>query len=237
MSASFTIGKRSIESEDILSMLSGHGLLPQLMQGIVVDKVLRSFSCSEKEIVDYYQPQITADPDFIDKKRSQLILEGVQGHEVDFFISRPVLLEIFKQKTFSHLTESTFLKLKTGLDKVVFNILRHKDHELMRELYFRIDSGEDDFHSVAERYSEGRESKTGGKIGPVEMRQLNPKLAGVLSSLKPGFLNQPVLIDGFAVIVQLKEKLPVQLDDSMKNQIINQLFNEWVQKEVQSYFY
>jgi parvulin-like peptidyl-prolyl isomerase len=237
MSTAIKIGKRQLKSEDVLPLLSGHSLWPQLMQGMVIDKVLRTMDCTEEEVSDFYRRQIDADPDFLYKKKEQLLLEGASDEDVDFFVKRPLLLEMFKKQSFLPKVESAFLQMKAGLDKVTFLMLRNKDHELLRELYFRIESGEETFESVAAKYSEGRESMTGGKIGPLELKQLNPLLGKNLSVAKPGVLNPPVVIDGYGVITMLKEKSPAHLDDNTKKQIVNHLYNEWVNKEVQAFFY
>lgn len=237
MSTAFTIGKRQLKSDEVLPLLSGHSLWPQLMQGIVIDRVLRTMSCTEQEVKEFYRMQIDAEHDFLDKKKEQLLLEGAADEDVEFFVNRPLLLERFKKETFLSQVESAFLKMKANLDKVTFFMIRNKNHELLRELYFRIESGEESFDSVAAKYSEGRESMSGGKLGPLELKQLNPVLAKTLSEARPGVLNQPVVIDGYGVITMLREKNPAHLDDTMRKQIINHLFNEWVNREVQAFFY
>ena len=237
MSTAFTIGKRQLKSDEVLPLLSGHSLWPQLMQGMVIDQVLRTMACTEEEVYKFYSRQLDTDPDFLLKKREQMVLEGASDEDVDFFINRPLLLEQFKKQTFLPQVESAFLKMKAGLDKVSFMMIRSKDHELLRELYFRIESGEETFESVASKYSEGRESMTGGKLGPIELKQLNPMLAKNLSESRQGVLNSPIVVDGFGVITMLSEKHPAHLDDTMRKQIVNHLFNEWVNKEVQAFFY
>lgn len=69
------------------------------------------------------------------------------------------------------------------------------------------------------------------------MKQLNPALQKLLATAKPGVVNPPVVIDGFGVITMLQERVPAKLDDAMKQNLINLLFSEWVQKEVQAFFY
>ena len=237
MSVALTVGKRELQGDDVLSLVSGHNLWPQLMEAMVVDRALRSSRCSEAAIEDYYGAELAADAAFFEKKRSQLLLEGAREEDLDFFISRPVLLELFKKQRFMPLVGSAFLKWKAGLDKVLFSMLRNRDHELTRELFFRLESGEESFESLAARYAEGREAVSGGRLGPMEMKQLHPAMARVLSTAKPGVVNPPVVIDGFGVITLLHEKIAAQLDESMKQNLVNQLFHEWVKEEVQVFFY
>jgi hypothetical protein len=232
-----TIGKRQFGSDDFLPLLSGYNLLPQLMQGMVVDRALRQLSCSPEERAAFYGAELADDAGYIEKKKAQLQLEGVGEDDLDFFVDRPFLLERFKKSRFEPQLGSAFLKFKASLDRVVFSMLRNKDRELTRELFFRLESGEDSFYSLAARFSEGRESTSGGRIGPIEMKQLNPALARVLVTAKAGVVNPPVVIDGFGVIIMLHEKIPAKLDDAMKENLITHLFQEWVKVEVQAFFY
>ncbi|MEI8187254.1 MAG: peptidylprolyl isomerase [Chlorobiaceae bacterium] len=237
MSVEVTLGKRQLQAEALLPMLSGHNIWSQLMPAIVIDQALRTLNCTVGETEAYYSEQIAADGDFIEKKKAQMVREGTREDDLDFFISRPVLLAQFKEKMFAPQVGSTFLKLKAGLDKVVFLMLRNKDHELLRELYFRIESSEEMFEPLAARYAEGSEATGGGRIGPIEIRQLNPSLARVLSTAKVGVVNPPAFIEGVGVITRLQEHISAKLDDAMKQKLIDQLFNEWVNNEVQSFFY
>lgn len=237
MSLAITVGKRELKSDDVVSLLAGHNLLPQLMEAMVVDRALRMVRYSEAEVLDFYAAEMAADAAFLEKKRARLLLEGAREKDVDFFISRPLLLELFRKQRFEPLVGSAFLKLKAGMDKVLFSLLRNKNHELTRELFFRLESGEEQFASLASRYAEGREALSGGRLGPIEMQKLNPALARVLSTASPGVVNPPVVIDGFGVITLLHEKVPAKLDEPMKQHLVNHLFREWVRAETQAFFY
>ena len=232
-----TVGKREFDGDDLLVLLSGHNVLPQLMEAMVVDSSLRSLECSAAAIADYYHAEVAADAAFLEKKRAQLRLEGTREEDLDFFISRPVLLELFKEQRFVPLVGSAFLKLKAGFDSVLFSMLRNKNHELTRELFFRLESGEESFDALAGRYAEGREAASGGRLGPLELQHLHPALARVLSTAQPGVVNPPVVIDGFGVITVLHEKRSARLDDAMKQHLVDQLFREWVKGEVLAFFY
>jgi hypothetical protein len=65
MSVAVTVGKRVLQGDDVVSLLSGHNLWPQLMEAMVVDKALRKVTCSTEEIEGYYGLQITDDAAFL----------------------------------------------------------------------------------------------------------------------------------------------------------------------------
>ena len=237
MSVAVNVGKRELQGDELFSLLSGHNLWPQVMEAMVVDKALRMLGCSAEAVADYYGSELAIDAAFLEKKRAQLLLEGVGEGDADFFISRPLRLQLFKNQRFVPLVGSAFLKMKAGLDSVLFSMLRNRDHELTRELFFRLESGEESFDALAARYAEGKEAESGGRLGPMEMKQLHPLLASVLSTAQPGVINPPVLIDGFGVITLLHEKRGARLDDAMSAYLVDQLFREWVRGEVLAFFY
>ncbi|MCF8216483.1 MAG: peptidyl-prolyl cis-trans isomerase [Chlorobium sp.] len=232
-----TLGTREVSADEVFPLLSSSGLWPQLMREMVIDRVLRSLDCSFEEVEAYYRKPLAEDSDFFEKRQQQMTLEGVGEQDLDFFLKKPVLLERFRQEMFAGKVENAFLSMKTGLDKVVFSMIRNRNHELIREVYFRLESGEETFSSLASKYSEGREASSFGQIGPVELKQLNPVLARKLHIAQPGVLNAPIVIDGLGVITLLREKIAARLDDAMRQRIIAQLFDEWVKKEVAGYFY
>lgn len=232
-----TIGKREVSADEVFPLLSSCGLWPQIMREMVIDRALCSLDCSFDEVEVYYRKQLADDAGFIDKRKRQMALEGVDENSLEFYIKRPVLLARFRETMFAGKVENTFLSMKTGFDKVVFSMIRNRNHELVRELYFRLESGEENFAALASKYSEGREASSFGQIGPIEMKQLNPVLARNLHTAQPGVLNAPIVIDGLGVITCLREKINARLDDTMRQRIITLLFDEWVKKDVEEYFY
>ncbi|NTW52299.1 MAG: peptidylprolyl isomerase [Chlorobiaceae bacterium] len=231
-------GKVRFDADEVLSLVAGHELWPRLMQEIVIDRALRAtMAATPEEIAAYYHAQLEADPGFLGKKRERLLLEGATEGDVDFFLFRPLLLEKFKIHQFAPRVEQTFIELKSGLDSITFAMIRNRDHELVRELYFRIHTGEEKFEDLAERYSEGREALSGGLVGPIMMKNLNPALASVLASAETDVVKPPFVIDGAGVIVMPREKIPARLDDDMRRKLIEQLFVDWLKLEIQSYFF
>jgi parvulin-like peptidyl-prolyl isomerase len=60
----------------------------------------------------------------------------------------------------------------------------------------------------------------------------HPALAKRLLSLKPGQLAPPVQIADWFVIVRLEKYLPAQLDQNMRSQLTNELYEQWLQTQV-----
>ena len=104
---------------------------------------------------------------------------------------------------------------------------------MAQELYFRIQEGEQSFSDLAREYSQGQEVQTGGLIGPVELNVPHAILAKMLTVSQPGQLWPPTRLGEWFIIVRLEKFFPAQLDEPMRQRLINELFNSWVQEQIQ----
>jgi parvulin-like peptidyl-prolyl isomerase len=148
---------------------------------------------------------------------------------------RRTRIEKFKQQTWGKQIESYFLKRKTQLDKAIYYLLRTQDRGLAQELYFRLKEGEQPFAELAPLFSQGPETQSKGLIGPVEMGKLHNTLAQHLSSAQPGQLFPPLRLGDWWVIVQLEQWQPARLDDETRQRLLNELFEQWLQEQLQVY--
>ena len=103
---------------------------------------------------------------------------------------------------------------------------------MARELYLRLVEKEADFGEIATKYSTGIENKSRGIIGPGPISKAHPQLAEVLRISKPGDIQKPIQIESNYIIVRLESLDIAQLDDFMKDKMEEELFNNWLEKEV-----
>nr|WP_242042534.1 peptidylprolyl isomerase [Leptolyngbya sp. FACHB-541] len=146
--------------------------------------------------------------------------------------TRSLRIEKFKQITWEHKLKSHFLQRKQEFDRVVYSLLRTKDQDIAQELFFRLSEGEQSFAQLAQQYSEGAEAETGGLIGPVELGTLNAKLADLLHTSQIGQV-QPFGLGEWCMIVRLEKRIPAQLDEQMRDRLLQEKFDAWLQEQVQ----
>lgn len=216
MSAVLQVGEQTITAEDLIPLLVKYQLLPQLCREILIDQVIAPIPCTAEEIATACQQaeQETRQP--VTPERA----------------TRALRLQKFKQTTWNHKLESYFLQRKSQLDKVVYSLIRTKDIGIAQELYFRIQDGEQSFAELAREYSQGPEAQTGGLIGPVELSTPNQILAQMLCATQPGQLLPPTRLGEWLVIVRLEKFIPVQLDDATRKRLLDELFNTWLQEQL-----
>ena len=228
------IGNKVVKSDEILSLLTRYQLMPQVVRGLLIDQAIAEVTCTEQErsqAIAAVEGQLKiTDPQ---AKAAWLESQGMTSSDLEAIAVRPLLLEKFKQANWRNKVESYFLTRKTNLDQVVYSLIRTKDVGLAQEIYFRIQEEEQSFADLAREHSQGPEAHTGGLLGPVPIAQPHPTLAKILSVSQPGQLWPPRNLGEWFVIVRLEKMIPAQLDDGMRRQLIDELFENWLREEIQ----
>ncbi|HEY9845805.1 MAG TPA: peptidylprolyl isomerase [Candidatus Caenarcaniphilales bacterium] len=230
----FQVGDQVVHAQEILPLLERYQLLPQLIQEIILDQAIREFSCSEAEhqaaLHQFFQQLQLTDPE---QQKIWLNSQNLTLEQLEQRLLRPILLEKFKVATWTSKIESYFLTRKASLDQVVYSLIRTKDQGTIQELYFRIKEGERSFSDLAREYSQGPEAYTAGLVGPTPLSKPHPVIARLLSTSQPGQLRTPTRLEDWFVIIRLEKFFPAQLDESMRRRLLNELFENWLQEQVQ----
>ncbi|XWK91485.1 MAG: peptidylprolyl isomerase [Phormidium sp.] len=147
--------------------------------------------------------------------------------------TRQLRIEKFKEATWGNKLEAYFSQRKSELDQYVYSLIRVRDGAVAKELYLRLQTGEESFAELAKQYSEGPESKTGGLIGPVPLGLSHPKLAQILKASQPGELITPSAIEDIWVIIRVEKFISAQFDAQMQQNLLDELFANWLQEQLQ----
>jgi parvulin-like peptidyl-prolyl isomerase len=221
-----------ITSGEIISLLKQYGIMPQFMREVLIDCAIADIALTTEETLKacqqfYQQQQLTSDTGL----ETWLISRGLSREQLDHIITRNTKLEYFKQGNWENKLESYFLQRKAKLDRVIYSLIRVKDIGIAQELYFRIQEGEQSFSELATKYSLGSEAETGGLLGPIELSVPHPDLAKMLAASQPGKLLPPTRLGEWIAIVRLEKLLSSQLNESMRQRLLNELFENWIQTQ------
>jgi hypothetical protein len=219
-----------LANPNILHLLKSYQLLPHLLRELVIDRAIAPFASTPEEaalICEHWFAQQQVSP----AQQSEWLQEkGLTLEEAMAPLKRGIRIEKFKQATWGHKIESYFLQRKAQLDQVIYSMIQHSDSGLITELYFRLQAGEASFAELASDYSQGLAGKTKGIMGPVELGDLHANLA-------VPFQHQPqqivkTCIGDWYILAQVEVKIPAQLDATLRQRLLNQLYVEWLEQEV-----
>ncbi|MEM7554986.1 MAG: peptidylprolyl isomerase [Cyanobacteria bacterium P01_A01_bin.84] len=234
MSEVIQVGNQTMKAEEIISSLAAYKMLPQLLRELIIDRAIASIECTPEEVAHaqkqfYAQHQITSEADM----KAWTQFHGLSFDQLGGVTTRQFKIEKFKQISWGNQLESYFFEHKSKFDKVIYCLLRTQDGEVAQEIYFRIMGGEQSFADLAQEYSQGPEAQTGGLVGPVELASLHPAMVEKLSTSQPGKLLAPIYIAGWFVILRLEKLVPAQLDEAMEARLLNELFQRWLNEQLQ----
>lgn len=233
MTGLFQIGDKLLQAQDIPSLLTRYQLMPHFLRGVIIDQAIANLTCTEEEqtaAVEKFEGQYQLNTP--ETKQAWLKNQDMTQEQLVEMAIRPILLEKYKQETWSNQVERYFMTRKSSLDQVVYSLIRTKNPGLAHELYFRIVEEEQTFADAARQYSEGPEGRSGGLLGPVPLSQPHPAIGKILSVSQPGQIWAPRPLTEWTVIIRLEKFIPAQLDDSMRRALIDELFENWLREQI-----
>ena len=222
-------------SSETLALLRRNNLLHALIKAELVRESVKDIELSggqrEKAWNQYKTKKNLDNPDLVD---THLRKNGLREEELRWQLELPIRVQLHSQANFGHKAEARFLARKEQLDLVVYSLLRLRDGYLAREFYLRISGGEANFADLAATYSEGPEAKTKGIVGPVPMTNAHPALSERLRTSRAGQLLQPFQVEQWWLVARLERYEPAKFDDSTRQRMAEELFQEWLNQEVTS---
>lgn len=220
-----------------LSDLAQHQLLRPYFRRQILESCLLKVKLADQE-------RIQATKAFTHKIKSQGFsdLESYRKYHVLTKAAFSLIIES-ESRLLSHCienyrsaAEARFLRDINQFDSVVYSLIRVRDRDLARELFIRLDEGESSFSDLASRYSEGPEKITNGVVGPMPLAKAHPVLLTRLTASRPGFLHEPIRIDSWFLILRLERRISAVFDEKIANKISKELFEEWLDTEVEKMF-
>ena len=226
-------GNRTISTTELPQILAGNQMLPILCRHLIINQGIAGIKLSESEIAQASQSFFSRNQIESEEARNAFIqYYGMSLEQLEELATRELRVEKFKQATWGSKVESYFLANKSQFDKVVYSLIRVNEMEVAQELFFRIQAGEASFNDSAREYSQGQEAQTGGLIGPVELNMPHPTIAKMLSTSARGELLAPTKLGEWYVILRLEKIIKAQLDETMRQHLLNQMFETWIAHEI-----
>jgi parvulin-like peptidyl-prolyl isomerase len=235
MTLQIQIGHSACFEVNILESVTQYQLLPTLLKNIVIDRTVADIKLTAEEenaaLKRFYEQSqlMNADQQELWLGYHRMSIEQLEQQAL-----RQFKLEKFKFLSWNSVLESDFLKYKSQIDQYVYSLMRLSSPELIRELFFRIQEGEETFAKLASQYSEGNEAQTGGLVGPVPSAKLHPGLVKILSNCRPGQLCPPQRLDEWNIIVRLEQHIPAQFTDAVRQQLLEQRYQAWIEEQLKT---
>ena len=224
-----------ISIEETPNLLNELNLMPLFLRRFLEKKYIKDIIPSREEQLKNYQEFLKKEK-IIDKTslNNWLAYHSISESELELNIFNSLRLNKFKEDNFSDKVENIFLKRKSSLDRVTYSLIRAKSREKIVELNMRLKEEEATFPELSAEYSEGVENVLHGLIGPMELGKVNPNIAERLKASKSGQLWPPFELEGWWVLLRHERFLPATLNDSMRQRLISELYEEWITAKIKN---
>ncbi|BAY07026.1 peptidylprolyl isomerase [Calothrix sp. NIES-2098] len=224
MTTVLQIANKQLTSEELISFLTRSHLLPQVLKEVIIEQAIASIDYTPDELYAFCQKlqELNQTP-----VNSQPNLETFAVHQLK--------IHKFQKANWSDKVESYFLSQKPRLERAAFSLIQIPDGGIAQEIYFRLTENEQSFAELAKQYSQGLEAQNGGWVGTLKLCHLHPKLAEILRSSQPGEISPLLYLDKMFIIVRLEQFIPAQLNEQIRQELLQELFDNWLKEQVIQY--
>ncbi|MEO0969487.1 MAG: peptidylprolyl isomerase [Cyanobacteria bacterium J06639_18] len=229
-----------ISNHDAIHYIKISCQLPGVIEAIASEKIMTQTAQKLGIKVEEAQIQQEGDRFRAAKKlvKAQDTWIWLQNHHlsVDNF-EELIYKKILSQKLATHLfedkVESFFFQNKLDyLAAVTYEIILD-DKDLALELFYALQEGETTFIDITREYISNPDiRRTGGYQGIRRRIDFRPEIASAVFAAKPPQAIKPITTNQGVSLIWVEEIIQPELDDKLRQQIIIELFNNWLKKEI-----
>jgi parvulin-like peptidyl-prolyl isomerase len=148
--------------------------------------------------------------------------------QIDFAIR----VEKLKTEVSTPQIEEEFNSRKSQLDRVVLSRIITEELQTAETCKEKILTDSHQFESLAREHSLPSDRPNGGKMGAVQKGKLPEAMRQALESANVGELVGPIELGDRYCLCRIDEFLPATLDDALKIELQNQIFERWIQEKL-----
>lgn len=222
MTTLLQVANQQLTGEELISLLRSSHLLPQVIREMIIERAIAPIEYTPEELQFVYQQ-------LQNQKGSQENLEAIAIRQLKIYK--------FQEINWGEEIQSYFLSQKPKLDRVTFSIIQTSDAAITQEIYFRLIEGEQTFAELAKEYSQGAEAQNGGCVSAIRLGFLPQEIAEILRTSQPGEISPIVYLknEKIFIIVRLDKFFPAELNQQIRQELIQELFEKWLQEQIIEY--
>lgn len=228
--------KVSILDQEIIRHLKISGQLPTILKDIQIQKIINKTAQIKEITLDKDELQQVADSfrlqnDLISAEATFNWLKKHQLSTEDFehLIHRQALATKVSHILFAESAESYFYEHKLDYTKAVIYEIVLPKFDLALELFYGIQEHEFSFWDIAHQYIEDLElRRRGGYRGFLTRNDLKPEISPTVFAAQPPQILKPIMVDKQAHLIYVEEIIQPELNETIRHQIIDHLFQQWL---------
>jgi PPIC-type PPIASE domain len=230
----------TVTNEDILQQVKLSCKIPEIVEQIVTRKMIIAAAEEAGIKVEVEELQKAADQIRLANKidsaddtwkwldKHGLSLDDFEEIAYISLISGKLVKHLFADKVEPYFFENQLDYVGVVMYEVVLD-----DEDLALELFYGIKEGEMSFYDVAHKYIQDTElRRKGGYQGIIKRKELKPEISAGVFTAKPPQVLKPIVTSKGLHLILVEEIIQPQLDNKLRNQILTDLFDEWIKRQM-----
>ena len=217
--------------QPLVALLDQHGILRNLARDLLLKRLLESvqFTGEEQPLVlnKLWEGLGVAPPQRLPAGWLEALEPELQAPMRQRWDQ--LRLQKWLEVHYGERVETYLLERRAALEQVVFAMIRVWSQGTAEELYLRLIDDDADFGQLAKHFSIGDERLTHGLLGPMPISQPHSRIQAVLNRLTVGELHPPIQLDQCFLILRLEHRQPATLNDTTRQQLLQELFQQDLQ--------
>ncbi|MEO1431493.1 MAG: peptidylprolyl isomerase [Cyanobacteria bacterium J06633_8] len=230
----------SISVLDIIQKLKRSCEIPNILEAIASEQIIRE--TAEKAGIELTEAELQQEGDRfrLEKKLATAkdTWDWLDKHHLsvqDF--EQLVYNSLISQRLANHLfapkVEKFFYENRLNYEAAVTYEVTFEDRDLALELFYAMQEGEITFPEIARLCIEEPElRRTYGYQGVRYRKDLHPEIAAAVFASSATEILKPITISKTVYLIWVEEIIQPELDETMREQIISELFTYWLNKKV-----
>jgi parvulin-like peptidyl-prolyl isomerase len=230
----------AISQEELIQQIKLSYQMPLTIRGIINRKIIATIAEESGVTLEPEDLQETADAFRL--KHNLLRADATQLWFQEHYLSLDDFEEIvhisalsskLAQHLFGDQVEPFFVSHQLDYTQIVMYEVVLDDEDLAMELFYAIQEGEMTFLEVAHRYIQDMElRRCGGYRGKLRRNDLKPEISAVIFASTPPQLLKPIITSQGAHLILVEEIIQPQLDKTLRQKILSNLFMDWLKQQV-----
>ncbi|MEG4801495.1 peptidylprolyl isomerase [Microcoleus sp. ARI1-B5] len=234
-----------IESSEIIKLLRKERQLKPFCQQVLQKKVIDKAAEERGLTVTPEEIQVAGDKLRREKRLEKaadtiawLAEQMISVEDLEAGICDRLLAQKLAEHLFAKEVEKIFVQNKLQFDQIILYQIIVTNLQLAREIFYEIQEGEISFFDAAHLYDidENRRHLCGCE-GKVYRWGLKPDIAVAVFSAKPGEVIRPIETERGYHLCMVEKFIPAELTPERYQEILHNMFNEWLANEVNYLLY
>lgn len=228
-----------IQDEEVLSRLKQDLQLRQICDRILFQRIIDRVAQERGVCVSEEEIQIEADRTRYEKRLylcnetlNWLSEQLVTTNDWEGGIRDRLLTKKLAEHLFSQDAEKYFYEHQIDFEQILLYRIVVPYHKLAQEISYEIQEGEISFYEAAHIYdADPMRQATCGYEGKFYRWNLKPELSAIVFGAALGKVIGPLTLDQASHLLMVGEFIPAELTPERYQEILDQMFNEWLMAE------